>query len=193
MNMNLELKISCRATLSTLAFTILLAQGSFSAALPIVENVEWQPLAAKVNRLIETTDYLGSPFSTYDKHAIETALKESSAKKLQEILDRHCLFLVSINPEMRVKVAAGPAKPELVEQGWRQFLVKVINDSGTTAALQAVSPNAVSVYSDEGGGPKGSASDQFYRENGRGLSLADNADLWLELKSFVAQPLGKSL
>src|SRR6266850_6526216 len=170
MNMNLELKISCRATLSTLAFTILLAQGSFSAALPIVENVEWQPLAAQVNRLIEATDYLGSPFSTYDKHAIETALKESSAKKLQEILDRHCLFLVSINPEMRVKVAAGPAKPELVEQGWRQFLVKVINDSGTTAALQAVSPNAISVYSqDGGGGPKNNDSDKFYRKKGESL------------------------
>jgi len=192
MNMNLELKISCRATLSTLAFTILLAQGSFSAALPIVENVEWQPLAAQVNRLIEATDYLGSPFSTYDKHAIETALKESSAKKLQEILDRHCLFLVSINPEMRVKVAAGPAKPELVEQGWRQFLVKVINDSGTTAALQAVSPNAVSVYTLDGGGQRGNPSDQAYRK--RGLASRTNAEqLWLDLRMYDQQPLSETL
>jgi len=115
------------------------------------------------------------------------------AEKIQRALDAHCLFVVSINPEMRVKVAPGQAKPELVEQGWRQFLVKVVNESGTTAPLRAVSPNAVSVYSDEGGGPKRSASDQFYREKGQNLPLADNAQLWLELQTYDAQPLGKSL
>ena len=114
-------------------------------------------------------------------------------QKIQSALDAHCLFVVNINPEMRVKVAPGQAKPELVEQGWRQFLVKVINESGTTAPLRAVSPNAVSVYSDEGGGPKRSASDQFYREKGQRVPLADNAQLWLELQTYDSQPLGKSL
>src|SRR6185295_17450226 len=60
----------------------------------------------------------------------------------QSILDRYCLFGVSINPEMRVKVAQGPARPELIEQGWRVFLVKVQNESGSTAKLEATSPNA---------------------------------------------------
>src|SRR6266478_5457087 len=104
--MNLASEISHRAALAAFAFNILLSQASFSAALPIRENVEWQPLAAQVHRLIEATDYLGSPFSSDEKVAIEIALKESSAQKVQEILDRHCLFSVSINPEMRVKVVA---------------------------------------------------------------------------------------
>jgi len=95
--------------------------------------VEWQPFAAQVMRLVEATDYLGSPLSANDKAAIEAVMKEtdlqSAGEKVQAILDPHCLFGVEINPEMRVKVAQGPAKPELIEQGWRQFLVKVQNDS----------------------------------------------------------------
>lgn len=51
--------------------------------------------------------------------------------------DRACLVGVHINPEMRVKVARGPARAELVVGGWRAFLVKVHNEAGTTAALRA--------------------------------------------------------
>ena len=169
----------------------------FAAPLPVEKNVEWQPFAAQVTRLIEAKDYLGSPFSADEKKAIDAAMKDTdtkrAAEKLQEILDRHCLFGVSINPEMRVKVAAGPAKAELVAQGWRQFLVKVVNDSGTTAPLQAVSPNAISVYSQDGGGPRNNDSDKFYRKKGQSLPLTDNAQLWLDLQTYDQQPLGKSL
>ncbi len=168
-----------------------------AATLPIEKDVEWQPFAAQINRLIEATDYLGSPFSADEKAAIDAAMKDTETKRaaetLQTILDQHCLFGVSINPEMRVKVAAGPATPELVEQGWRQFLVKVVNDSGTTAALQAVSPNAISVYSQDGGGPRNNSSDQFYRKKGEALALPDAAQLWLDLQSYNQQPLSKTL
>lgn len=33
-----------------------------------------------------------------------------------------------------------------MQDGWRQFLVKVANESGTTAPLAAASPNAQSVH-----------------------------------------------
>src|SRR5277367_5618268 len=119
------------------ALFVFVSHALYGATLPIEKDVEWQPFAAQVNRLIEATDYLGSPFSAEEKTAIDAAMKDADTKRaaenLQTILDQHCLFGVTINPEMRVKVAAGPAKPELVEQGWRQFLVKVVNDSGTTA------------------------------------------------------------
>ena len=36
----------------------------------------------------------------------------------------------------------GQAKPELMEQGWRAFLVKVHNQAGVTAVLAVDSPNA---------------------------------------------------
>ena len=124
-----------------------------SRSLPIVRGFELQPLVAQVRRVIEATDYLGTPLSDADKQALETAFKESDADEageaIQRVLDKYCLFGVDINPESRVKVAPGPAKPELAEKGWRQFLVKVHNEAGVTAELRAVSPNALSLY--EGG------------------------------------------
>ncbi len=168
-----------------------------AAALPIEKDVEWQPFAAQVNRLIEATDYLGSPFSADEKKEIAAAMKDTDTKRAAEtaqtILDRHCLFGVSINPEMRVKVAPGPAAPELVEQGWRMFLVKVVNDSGATAELQAVSPNAISVYSDDGGGPRDNPSDQYYRKKGESPPLSDASQLWLDLQTYNQPPLSKTL
>jgi len=163
----------------------------------VLPESDWQPFTAQIKRLTEALEYLGSPLDEKARASLKAALVERSitnaSEEIQNALNAHCLFIVNINPEMRVKVAPGPARPELVEQGWRQFLVKVVNDSGTTATLRAVSPNAVSVYSEERGGPKQSASDQFYREKGQGPPLADNTQLWLELQTYDAQPLGKSL
>jgi hypothetical protein len=187
----------CKERLTGFALLAFASHALLAATLPIEKDVEWQPLATQVNRLIEATDYLGSPFSADEKKAIDAAMQDTDTKRaaetVQTILDQHCLFGVTINPEMRVKVAGGPAKPELVEQGWRQFLVKVVNDSGTTAELQAVSPNAISVYSQDGGGPRRTPSDQYYRKKGEALPLLDAAQLWLDLESFNQQPLSKTL
>jgi hypothetical protein len=178
-------------------FLLLSTATSALADTVLLPGSDWQPFSAQVKRLTEALEYSGSPLDAKTDDVLKAALVEKDIKnaneKIQGALDANCLFIVSINPEMRVKVAPGPAKPELLEQGWRQFLVKVVNESGTTAALRAVSPNAVSVYSDEGGGPKRSSSDQFYREKGQKLPLADNAQLWLDLQTYDAQPLGKSL
>ena len=139
-----------RAFLVACSSLTLISLNARAAALPVVSEVEWQPFVAQVRRLIEATDYLGTPFSAADKAALNAAMESADHKaavaKLQEILDRYALFGVHINPEMRVKVAQGDAKPELMQDGWRQFLVKVANESGTTAPLAAVSPNAQSVH-----------------------------------------------
>src|SRR5262245_55361602 len=151
-----------------------------SAGLPIVKGVELQPLAAQVRRLIEATDYLGSPLDAADKQAVEKAFSESNAdvasEAIQRALDKYCLFAVSINPESRVKVAAGPAKHELIEKGWRQFLVKIQNEAGVTAELRAVSPNALSLYES---GSSSTASDKALRKRGGGA--VDARELWLDL------------
>jgi len=124
--------------------TLLLAQ-----EVSKVENVEAQPLIAQVKRVTEALDYFGAPISGADKPALQTAInKPDSAQaiaEIQNVLDKYCLFIVS-NPESRVKVDQGPAKAELVEQGWRTFLVKVRNSAGVTAQLKAESENALPVY-----------------------------------------------
>ena len=164
-----------------------------SADLPVVPEVEWQPLAASLRRLVDALDHLGAPLEAAERQALEAALKETDAaaasERAQAILDRHCLFFVNINAESRVKVAPGPARPELVEQGWRVFLVKVQNDAGVTAPLQAVSPNAQSAFEE---GAFHNASDQYFRRPGR-KRLTDPRDLWFDVQVFNGQPLKEGL
>src|SRR3989454_6342003 len=165
-----------------------------SPTLPIVKNVELQPLVAQVRRVIEATDYLGSPLSAADKKTLEAAFKKSGADEasetIQRVLDRYCLFGVNINPESRVKVAPGAAKPELVEKGWRQFLVKVHNEAGVTAELLAASPNAQSVHNSPS---RETLSDKHYRKRGGGPEQVDERNLWLDLQMFNSQPLRPAL
>src|SRR3954467_5818909 len=159
-----------------------------AADLPLVSNVDWQPFSSQVKRVVEATDLLGTPFSSEDKTTLAKLLEGAESKdslaKLQSLLDAHCLFGIQINPEMRVKVAQGPARPELVEKGWRVFLVKVQNDSGTTADLRALSPNAVSLFE-----PSNTASDKEFKTSIK----PDPNDCWLDLQMFDAQPLRRKL
>jgi len=63
-------------------------------------------------------------------------------ESIQSVLDPFCLASVTINPESRVKVAVGPAKPVLRSGDWTLFLVRVHNEAGVTAPLRCISPNA---------------------------------------------------
>ena len=147
-----------------------------SADLALVPKVELQPLAAQVGRLQDALDYLGTPLNAADRSALAAALAMTDAaratQRIQQVLDAHCLFGININPEMRVKVARGPAAAELDEQGWRVFLVKVDNEAGTTATLKAESPNAQRLFNSP---------------------ASDVANRWLDLAMFDAQPLTPAL
>lgn len=137
--------MNLKREVSSIIAPVLLYLAGFStgaAPLAVVEKVEAQPFAAQIKRLLEACDYIGSPVSDGDRRGLEEALQRGDSAKAQQILDERCLFGVHINPEMRVKVQQGPARPELLEQGWRDFLVKVHNESGTTARLKVESPNA---------------------------------------------------
>jgi hypothetical protein len=110
-----------------------------AADLPIITAVEHQPLAAQAQRVIESLAYLGEPLSQQEIIDIRNA---KSVEQIQKVLDPHCLAGININPESRVKVQEGPARPELMQNGWRTFLLKVYNEAGITAVLSVTSPNA---------------------------------------------------
>jgi hypothetical protein len=147
----------------------------FAAAVPVVTGVDMQPVAAQARRLADALQTLGAPLDGAVRESLETAIRgegESALGRVQEILDARCLYAVHINPEMRVKVAAGPARPELDEGGWRVFLVKVHNEAGTTAALKGSSPNSRRIHE----------------------SPADEVrDRWMEFEMFDRPPLGATL
>ncbi|HWB99207.1 MAG TPA: CehA/McbA family metallohydrolase [Bryobacteraceae bacterium] len=114
--------------------------------LPLVPSVEHQPLGAQALRIVQALETLGEPLPAAESAELRRLAADgapaTAVAGIQKILDRHCLAGIQINPESRVKVQEGPAKAELVEQGWRNFLVKVQNEAGITPVLAVESPNA---------------------------------------------------
>lgn len=155
--------------------------------LAIVPKVEAQPLKAQARRVAEALEYLGEPLTAEQKKALDEAVamtdNDAAVNAIQRIFDARCLAGVNINPESRVKVTRGPAAAELVQHGWRVFLVKVHNEAGVTAAFKASSPNAAPVVKRSSGQPAPEPS----------VTPAEVADRWMELMTFDVQPLNKTL
>src|SRR5258706_6022597 len=80
---------------------VLLGHGSIDAApapaVPLVKGVEWQPLAAQVERVFEALDYLGSPVNSEIKTEFEQLQQgkgdEAAVERVQKMLDPLCLLL----------------------------------------------------------------------------------------------------
>ena len=100
---------------------------SLEAKIQQVDKVAAQPLILQVKHLREALQYLGEPLPSSTVKQLETATKTKAGKQVTKIvqaaLDPFTLSVVNINPESRVKVAPGLAKPELAEHGLRNFLV----------------------------------------------------------------------
>ncbi|MFT5109582.1 MAG: hypothetical protein ACI9UA_005231 [Pseudoalteromonas tetraodonis] len=120
-------------------------------------------------KIIEALTFTGQPLSKKEAAAIGGA---KSAEEVAAILDPLCIAEVLINPESRVKVTAGKVKPQLVEAGWSQFLIKVNNEAGVTAPLSVTSPQAFPLVNS----PKEKLDDR-----------------WLQIATFDKQPLTKTL
>jgi hypothetical protein len=116
-----------------------------------IEDVEGQPLAANVERLLQALEFLGAKLPEDTTKELLAAAKERNAKKLQELLDPHVLALVTLSPESRVKAARGPADAKLQQGGYVPFIIKVVNNSTVKKTLQLTSPQAGKVYNDKDG------------------------------------------
>ena len=157
---------------------------SLAAQQPLpAPSVPLQPLAQQARRLESALRYLGQPLSPSDHRALNAAIEGAeeaeAVARVQQILDRHVLATVHINPESRVKVEQGPARPDLVQGGTRLFLVKVVNDAGVTAPLAVQSPNAGRVYIPSSGSP--APGSRLTREHVR--------DRWAEFSVFDKPPM----
>ncbi len=112
--------------------------------------VALQPFADQVRRLERTLAFLGQPLPAADQRGINAALADSdeqaAASKIQAILDKHVLVQVSIDAESRVDAHRGAASADLIQDGSRIFLVKVVNQAGVTSFLHVQSPNSGDVY-----------------------------------------------
>lgn len=173
--------------MSNVGVWMLLAGWSNGQELPIIQGVDFQPLASQATRVVEAMEYVGSPLAPKDKAAVLDAARSTDETKavqaIQSTLDRYCLLAVVINPESRVKTQIGPAKKELVQQGWRAFLVKVHNEAGVTAELKVSSPNAAPLFKRSSGRPDPSID----------VKPGDVPHRFLDIAMFNAQPLNRTL
>lgn len=155
--------------------------------LPVVRQVELQPLKAQVRRVVQALELLGSPLEEKQQADLKAAIQEvdpaAALPKIQAVFDKLCVAAVNINAESRVKVSPGPAPQELIQHGWRVFLVKVHNEAGVTARLRVGSPNAARQVVPSSGKPNAKES----------ISPADLEDRWCDVAMFDSQPLNAEL
>lgn len=146
-----------------------------------------QPFALHIRQLEDALDYLGQPLPAADQKAINDAIGQAdetrSVARIEQILDKYVLCFVDINAESRVKVETGPAKPELVEDGTRLFLVKVNNQAHVTAPLAVESPNSGKVYVPSTGNPEPKME----------LTTRDAAERWAGISLFNKPPMNDRL
>jgi len=161
--------------------------GFLWAGLAAAQSVPLQPFAQQVRRLEDALNYIGQPLSAADHAELNRALavedEVQAVARLQEILDQYVLAEVDINAESRVKVKQGRAKPELVEEGVRMFLVKVINGAGVTAPLAVESPNS---------GPT-SLRSRGEKEPAMELTQQHVKERWANLEMYTDPPMAPRL
>ncbi len=163
--------------------------GETPADLDIIQGAPVQPLMASSLRLAEALQYLGSGLAPADAARLKALADQPHtpelAEEIQALLDPYCLAGININPEARVKVLRGPAAAQLQQGGWKSFLVKVHNESGTRAPLAWESPNAEPVLHRSSSAPHPKPKNL--------LSPGQVANRFLELSLYENRPLTTDL
>jgi hypothetical protein len=149
-----------------------------------------QPFAQHVRRVESAFESIGQPLPPAVHQAINDAIgdadERAAAARLEQVLDPHVLVTVEINPESRVKVTQGSAPPELVQNGTRAFLVKVINQAGVTSVLKVTSPNSGRVSKPSWGR---AAEDPLSHQPPVELTMKDVRDRWADITIYDKPPM----
>ncbi len=153
--------------------------------------VPFQPFASQIERLLAALASIGQPLEPASSARIQAALRSASSDSQQIIeaeLSSQVLLNVTINPETRVSVSPGSASPELLQGGWRPFLIRVRNEAGVTALLRITSPEA---------GPMGRRSSLaitgVHDVTNGAVDAVESQRRWLSITNFDAPPLTPTL
>jgi hypothetical protein len=171
---------------------VFLAQPTPANAAPALEpvEVEGQPLAANVERLAQALDFLGAPLDAETRKALAPALKSRDGRRIQELIDPQTLFVVTLNPEVRVKVSRGPAPARLQQMGYAPVLVKIINESTSMHPLRISSQQSGPVYAGVAKLSMQRQKQEHLREN---ENVAGRSDRFLGVEMFTSPPMTPNL
>ena len=171
---------------------LILVRAASLAAQEAVQTaqVEGQPLAANITRVVESLEFLGASLPKELVELLEPAGRQRDAAMLQKLIDPQVAFVVTINPEVRVKVQRGPVRFQLQQAGFTPLLVKVINQSTVARPLRITSPQAGPVYA-------GAVVDILKRQAQTDLKENENAagrtDRFLSVEMFQSPPMARGL
>jgi hypothetical protein len=175
------------ATLAILCGAMFAQEAPHQHAQVTAASIPLQPLAQQVRQLEEALNYLGQPLTANDHQLINKAISNpdqaAAVSAIEAIFDSYVLVKVEVNPESRVKVEQGAAKPVLAQGGTRLFLVKVVNNGNVTAPLSVESPNSGNVYLQSNGSPDPPLK----------LTPQQAVDRWADISLFQQPPMRKRL
>src|SRR3954466_4370481 len=106
------------------------AERLHSAELPIIPISNVQPLEANVTRVMQAMEVLGAPIPEAVARNLRAGAQHHDPDALQFEMDSQALFVVTINPESRLKSQRGPGKAVLQQAGFTPVILKVVNESG---------------------------------------------------------------
>ncbi|HEV3279138.1 MAG TPA: CehA/McbA family metallohydrolase [Terriglobia bacterium] len=178
---------SCPKTLAAAVLLVMAAHSSQALPGGPQSSVPLQPFADEVRQLESVLSFLGQPLTSADQEAINARFADPDPDKaiagVESVLDKYTLAVVNINAESRVSVQRGSAPPDLIEDGTRIFLVKVVNLAGVTARLAVESPNSGNVFIPSRNSP----------EPPMKLTAADVAERWADISLYNKPPLEERL
>jgi hypothetical protein len=106
-----------------------------------LRDVTAQPYFASVLRAVEKLKLLGQPLSAEAYERLATLAKSGSSTALidaDSLLAPYTLAHLVVDADGRVKATAGLAPRNLVEQGWKAFLIRVENPHRLEDDLEAL-------------------------------------------------------
>lgn len=109
-------------------------------------ETERQRLIAHTKRLLEALDSLGAPVDHQTRQEMQLAHQKSDVNRIEQLLEPLLVATVTINPESRVKVAAGKKSPYLQQAGYVPWIIKVENQGAVKSPIQVTSPQAGPSY-----------------------------------------------
>lgn len=158
-----------------------------------VPAVALQPLAAQIARMAQALESLGTPLPAATMKIVEDAQHKSRSEaegvaSIVAALAPHVLLEVDINPEMRLSMRRGAAKAELVQQGWRSFLVRVNNAAGATTPIIIKSPQGGSM-----GRRSSFAITGVHDFTNGAVDMAEARERWIAINNLDAPPMAAAL
>jgi hypothetical protein len=102
------------------------------------EEIPPQPYFASVKRALEALEKLGAPMGADDARQVAALAQQNDAAAVsaaEEILGRYTLTRIEINADGDATAKIGGAQQTLIEQGWRVFLVRVLNITAVAKKL----------------------------------------------------------